>query len=72
MHLNARPPIFVPDQFQDEIEKLSKAALMDMVWDYATRCAGVDSFNSEAIMKELRTTAEIITRHRKQERRANP
>ena len=28
-------PILVPPECRDELAKLSKAALMDMVWDYA-------------------------------------
>jgi len=65
MHLKARPPIFVPHQFQAEIEKLSKAALMDIVWDYATRCCAADD-DSDAIMEELRVIAALITGYRKQ------
>jgi hypothetical protein len=65
MNLKNQGPIFVPDRFRGEIEKLSKAALMDMVWDLATRCS--DSLASNTIMGEVRKTAEIITNYRKQE-----
>jgi len=64
MHLRAIPPVFLPYRFQPEIEKLSKAALMDLAWDYATRCAEGDTH--DAIMDELRKSAEIVTLHRKQ------
>ena len=37
MNLKNQPPVFVPNQFRKEIEALSKATLMDMVWDLATR-----------------------------------
>ena len=70
MNLKNQPPIFVPNQFKAEIEKLPKAALMDMVWDFATRCSGGDSLASNTIMGEVRQTAEIITNYRKQERAA--
>ncbi len=70
MHLKNQPPVFVPDQYRAEIEKLSKAALMDMVWDFATRCSGGDSLASNTIMDEVRQTAEIIANYRKQERAA--
>ena len=35
MNLKNKRPVFVTLEFYDEIERLSKAALMDMVWDYA-------------------------------------
>lgn len=68
MNLKNQPPIFVPDQFRAEIEKLSKATLMDMLWDLATRCSGDDSLNNGAVIGEIRHTAEIITTYRKRER----
>ena len=66
MHLKNQPPIFVPEQFRAEIEKLSKAALMDLAWDFATRCAGASSDDTNAVMAELRTAAGIVVEHRKQ------
>ncbi len=68
MHLKAQRPIFVPDPYIGELEKLSKAALMDMVWDLATRCSGGDSLETAEIIAEVRHTAEVITSYRKQER----
>ncbi len=67
MHLNAKPPIFVPKRYWKEIEQLSKAALMDIAWDYAVRTAGEDQ-SEETQMEELRSTARIITGYRKQEK----
>jgi hypothetical protein len=64
MNLKNKPPLFVPRQFQSEIEKLSKAALMDMVWDLATRAAGADELAVNEIMGEVRHTAEIINNYR--------
>lgn len=64
MHLNAKPPVFVPHEFQAEFEKLSKAALMDMVWDYAASASG-DPYNYDATMTEFRNRRDIILTHRK-------
>lgn len=64
MNLKNRPPIFVPRAFRDEIEKLSKAALMDLVWDFATTAAG--SEDRAAIMTELRSRRDVILIHREQ------
>lgn len=64
MNLKNKPPIFVPPQHQRELEQLSKAALMDVVWDYATRISG--SVDPEAIMTELRAERDVILTHRKQ------
>jgi hypothetical protein len=63
MNLKNQPPVYVPDEHQAEIEKLSKAALMDMVWDYAMQFAGVTDYvfdtDGKAIA-EFRSRREII------------
>lgn len=64
MNLKNHPPVFVPRVHCAEFEKMSKAALMDVVWDLAVRCAGSES--PDAIMKEFRETAAIVLDHRKQ------
>lgn len=64
MHMNAKPPMFVPKEYRTKIEKLSKAALMDIVWDYATRTVGKDAEAKEEIFSEVMQTADIITYHR--------
>jgi hypothetical protein len=73
MNLQNQPPIFVPIAYRREIEALSKATLMDMVWDYAKRCAA-DPIEGEAtdlgVIEELRKTAKIITMYRNQEKSA--
>jgi len=69
VNIKNQGPIFVPDQHQKEIENLSKAALMDMVWDMATQLTGGDSLANTDIMKQVRTTAEVIVRYRKQEKK---
>ena len=68
MHLRNQGPIFVPDAHAPELEKLSKAALMDMVWDMATQLTGGDSLANADIMHQVRQTAEVVIRYRKQER----
>ena len=63
MNLKNQPPVFVPLCFQAEIEQLSKAALMDMVWDYAFQISGADLV--DAAMAEFRARREIVLAHRK-------
>jgi hypothetical protein len=63
MHLRNKPPVFVPTAHRAEIEKLSKAALMDMVWDYAVQFAGGDG--KEAI-DEFRARRDLILSYRNQ------
>jgi hypothetical protein len=63
MNLKNQPPIFVPAQYRAEIEQLSKAALMDMVWDYATQLAMTPT-NDETAMDEFRQRRDIILTHR--------
>jgi hypothetical protein len=62
MHLNAQRPVFVPDHFQREMEKLSKAALMDMVWDYAFQITGGQH---NLTIDEIRNRRDIILTHRR-------
>lgn len=64
MNLKNHPPIFVPHRFRAEIEKLSKAALMDIAWDYAMQFAG--NAGKHATIAELRERIEIIQSHREQ------
>ena len=61
MNLKNQPPVFVPYEFQREMETLSKAALMDMVWDYAFQLAGGQFIST---MDEIRNRREIIQAHR--------
>lgn len=66
MHLKNQPPVFVPKIYQRDLEKHSKAALMDMVWDLAQRVAGAGDDRPRNIFEEVERTAEIITTYRKQ------
>lgn len=63
MHLHAKLPIFVPEAFVCEIEKMSKAALMDLVWDFAVTSGHHQSDNDT--METLRKRRDIILTHRK-------
>ncbi len=65
MKLGNKGPIFVPKQFFSEFDKLSKAALMDIAWDYAARCRGKE-LTDDGTMQEFRDTRDIILCHRKQ------
>lgn len=65
MNLKNQRPIFVPDEFCREIEGMTKAALMDLVWDFAT--TSVDGeVTATNVMNALRSRAEIVLSHRKQ------
>lgn len=64
MHLKAQKPALVPFHYWTEIEKLSKAALMDVAWSFAIRCCGIES-DDTAIMAELRCEAENVLNARK-------
>jgi hypothetical protein len=61
-----KPPVLVPREYQDELAKLSKTALMDMVWDYAmlrAQASGTEPTH-EAILAEFRARWEIVRRKR--------
>ena len=62
MRLGAKPPVFVPARFRHEIEQMSKAALMDLVWDFATTATGEEA--DDAVMATLRERAGIVKMHR--------
>lgn len=64
MNLKNQPPILVHPAYRVEIESLSKAALMDIVWSFATRCAGRED---EPIypMNEIRRERDAVLAIRK-------
>jgi hypothetical protein len=68
MHLNAKRPVFMPRQYWAEIEKLSKATLMDMVWDFAKQCTPPDDGGNEApdsdVIGTVRSIAAVVKLHR--------
>jgi hypothetical protein len=61
MNLKNQQPVFVPFKFRAEMEKLSKAALMDMVWDYAFEMEGEVPDDA---MAEFRRRWEIVKAYR--------
>lgn len=65
MNIQNRPPIFVPREFRSELEKLSKAALMDLVWDLAAVCATTTD-DPIGVMEKVREHATVVTMHRAQ------
>jgi hypothetical protein len=71
MNLKNQPPVYVPDEHIAEIEKLSKAALMDMVWDYAMQFAGVTDYVFDVTegkaIAEFRNRREIILAMRRRQ-----
>jgi hypothetical protein len=64
MNIKFIGPVFVPYEFQPELAAMSKAALMDMVWDYAEQMAGGPATGPDATMLEFRSRREIILAYR--------
>jgi hypothetical protein len=58
MSRNAKPPALVRAKHRAEVERLSKAALVDMVWSFAVRCAGNDL--PAEVMAEFRREREAV------------
>ncbi len=71
MNLKNQPPVLVPEAYQPEIEKLSKAALMDLVWSFAARCAGSQADDPSLVMFALAIERDAILSIRKQRRSAS-
>lgn len=63
MNLKNQPPVLIPQPFRAEIEQLSKAALMDMVWSFAGRCG--PSEDRRDIMEIFRGERETVLIARK-------
>jgi hypothetical protein len=49
MHLGNQRPVLVPESYWRELEALSKAALMDVVWSFAVRCCGQEDMPRRAL-----------------------
>ena len=67
MNLKNRRPVLVPETCWTEIEVLSKAALMDLAWSFATRASGQEE-DPGLIMNELRRERDAVLAARKQNR----
>lgn len=65
MHLKNIPPALVPYKHTGELEKLSKAALMDMVWSLASRT--VECCDDEhQVIHAIRQEWATVKRHREE------
>ncbi len=64
MHIKSKPPVFVPAEHRAEIEALSKAALMDIAWDYACACSGAFDTDPAAAMANFRERRDVILIYR--------
>lgn len=67
MHILAQRPVLVPQEFQREVESLSKAALMDLVWDFATTAHGEEA-DTAGIIATFRERAATIVALRKSQK----
>jgi hypothetical protein len=74
VNLKNQPTVFMPPICMFEVERewgMSKAAWMDVAFDYATQISGADITTADGIaeaMNELQNRAELIRLHRKQEK----
>lgn len=69
MHLKNKLPVFVPREYFREIELLSKAALMDMVWDLCCQTAEVSKPGdceqcASDVIQQFRKEWGIVKLHR--------
>jgi hypothetical protein len=64
MHARAKPPVLVPDEYCTEIESLSKAALMDLVWSLAGQTVESSDDDPE-VMRKIREERGIVESYRK-------
>jgi hypothetical protein len=64
MHPKNKPPIYVPLEYVPEMDRLSKAALMDIIWTLAT---GISGAKHTEIIAEIRGHAATIVTLRDQD-----
>jgi hypothetical protein len=63
MHMKAKRPVLVPHEFVAELDRLSKATLMDLAYDLAaTQSENADE--PEAVMTALRERLATVQIHR--------
>ncbi len=65
MNLKNQKPVLVPIVYWAELERVSKAALMDIVWSLAARCTGLRP-GAPAIMDEFRRERDDVLAVREQ------
>ena len=69
MNLKNQPTVFMPVDTMFDVERdwsMSKAAWMDVAFDYAKQICGTE--DTAEVMKELHSRAELIRMYRKQEK----
>ena len=64
MHPKNHPPVFVPHEYVAEFDRLTKAALMDLVWEMTTENLNEDP---DKIMAAIRERAAYIVTYREQQ-----
>lgn len=64
MGYGKKRPIFVPENLFAELDKLSKSALMDIAWNFATQISGQEG-DSGLIMGAFRTERDLVLSVRK-------
>jgi hypothetical protein len=65
MHPKNKPPIVVPTEFVPEMERLTKAALMDLVWNLGTTINTTG--RTHDIEAEVRRRAAFVVTLREQD-----
>ena len=63
MRVTNRPPLFVPVPERSELGRLSKAALMDLVWSFAGRCVESSDDRAEG-MRAIREEVKVRDTYR--------
>lgn len=64
MHLKNKPPVLVPREYWSELEKLSKCALIDMVWSLAGQTDVESGDNAGEVIKRIRREWAVVADHR--------
>jgi len=64
MRLGTKAPVFVPDDIERHLDRLSKAALMDIAWNLAGAVCG-ECDNVERTADRLHEEAVIVARYRR-------
>ncbi len=54
-----RYPAYVPKPYRAQLQRLSKASLMEIAWDFAVRTVGEDQGDGPAY-REIRATHRIL------------
>ena len=66
MRVNGKVPVLLPEDLWPVLDGISKAALMDLVWDYAVTDHGEEA-DVEGTAKLMRKRLGVVLHHRKQQ-----